>query len=286
MRIPPLGQKGPLEEGMATHSNILAWRIPWTEEPEGLQSMGPQRDGHNWSDRVHTDLEIAFPLGLIKRTSKAGPLLKLHWACHPFREVSAFWMVGNVHDPWPWVSSEHCSSGSIPGAFLPLPVVLWPCGISQHRLVLSHKLKGTWRKFQELFLHLAPLFQQFQQILAAILQMTGFCLGSACLCHCLEIAIPSAWSVFLFSILTPDSPAPFGSRETRILLWRMCPKLSFPVRSRRVLWSTGPCRPWLGTDGLPPWAEDEKRQQHCRLDLRVPSAKHSSWHTLGPGYTF
>ena len=38
-----LGQEDPLEEGMATHSNILAWRIPWTEEPGGLQSMGLQR---------------------------------------------------------------------------------------------------------------------------------------------------------------------------------------------------------------------------------------------------
>ena len=35
-----LGQEDPLEEGMATHSSILAWRIPWTEEPGGLQSMG------------------------------------------------------------------------------------------------------------------------------------------------------------------------------------------------------------------------------------------------------
>ena len=37
------GQEGPLEEGMATHSSILAWRIPWTEESGGLQSMGSQR---------------------------------------------------------------------------------------------------------------------------------------------------------------------------------------------------------------------------------------------------
>ena len=35
-----LGQEDPLEKGMATHSNILAWRIPWTKEPGGLQSMG------------------------------------------------------------------------------------------------------------------------------------------------------------------------------------------------------------------------------------------------------
>ena len=44
--VQSLGQEDPLEEGMATHSSILAWRIPWTEEPGGLQSMGPQRVRH------------------------------------------------------------------------------------------------------------------------------------------------------------------------------------------------------------------------------------------------
>ena len=42
-----LGQEDPLEKGMVTHSSILAWRIPWTEEPGGLQSMGLQRVGHD-----------------------------------------------------------------------------------------------------------------------------------------------------------------------------------------------------------------------------------------------
>ena len=42
-----LGREDPLEEEVATHSSILAWEIPWTEEPGGLQSMGPQRVGHN-----------------------------------------------------------------------------------------------------------------------------------------------------------------------------------------------------------------------------------------------
>ena len=42
-----LGQEDPLEEGMATYSSILAWRIPGTEEPGGLQSMGSQRVGHD-----------------------------------------------------------------------------------------------------------------------------------------------------------------------------------------------------------------------------------------------
>ena len=43
MRVHSLGQEDPLEEGMATHSSILAWEIPWTEEPGGLQSIGLQR---------------------------------------------------------------------------------------------------------------------------------------------------------------------------------------------------------------------------------------------------
>ena len=47
MQILSLGREGPLEEEMATHSSILAWEIPWTEEPGGLQSVGSQRIGHD-----------------------------------------------------------------------------------------------------------------------------------------------------------------------------------------------------------------------------------------------
>ena len=46
-RVQSLDWEDPLEKGKATHSSILAWRIPWTEEPDGLQSMGSQRVGHN-----------------------------------------------------------------------------------------------------------------------------------------------------------------------------------------------------------------------------------------------
>ena len=46
-QVRSLGQEDSLEKGMATHSNILAWRIPWTEEPGGLQSTGSQRVGHD-----------------------------------------------------------------------------------------------------------------------------------------------------------------------------------------------------------------------------------------------
>ena len=46
-RVRSLGQEDPLEKEKATHSSILAWRVPWMEEPDRLQSMGSQRVGHN-----------------------------------------------------------------------------------------------------------------------------------------------------------------------------------------------------------------------------------------------
>ena len=51
--VQSLGQKDPLEKEMATHSSTLAWKIPWTEEPCKLQSMGLQRVGHNWATSLH-----------------------------------------------------------------------------------------------------------------------------------------------------------------------------------------------------------------------------------------
>ena len=50
MWVQSLDQEDPLEEGTATHSSILAWRIPWTGEPGRLWSIGSQRIGHNESD--------------------------------------------------------------------------------------------------------------------------------------------------------------------------------------------------------------------------------------------
>ena len=47
IQVQSLGEEDPLEKGMTTHSRILAWIIPWTEEPDGLQSMGSQRVGHD-----------------------------------------------------------------------------------------------------------------------------------------------------------------------------------------------------------------------------------------------
>ena len=53
-QVQSLSWQDPLEEGMAIHSSILAWRIPWTEEAGGLQFIGSQRVRHDWSNLAHT----------------------------------------------------------------------------------------------------------------------------------------------------------------------------------------------------------------------------------------
>ena len=60
--VQSLGQEDPLEKEMATHSSVLAWRIPWTEEPGRLQSMGVSRFGHNLATKPPTSIR-AFPGG-------------------------------------------------------------------------------------------------------------------------------------------------------------------------------------------------------------------------------
>ena len=67
MQVWSLGQEDPLEEGMATHSSVLAWRIPRMEEPGGLQSTQLQRVRRDWSDlaRMHVfSFLLGFYLGV------------------------------------------------------------------------------------------------------------------------------------------------------------------------------------------------------------------------------
>ena len=83
-----LGREDALEEGMATHCSTLAWRIPWTEEPGGLQSKGSQRVRHDRGDWAHT--HRLFATGMSFRWSVCSNLLSVHflitlwtWNSHP-----------------------------------------------------------------------------------------------------------------------------------------------------------------------------------------------------------
>ena len=65
-----LGQEDPPEEGTATHSSILAWRIPWTQEPYGLQSMGSPRVGQDGSDLAQHRAQLMTYKTCIHSTAK------------------------------------------------------------------------------------------------------------------------------------------------------------------------------------------------------------------------
>ena len=73
-----LGREDLLEKGMATHSSILAWRIPWTEELGRLQSIGLQRVRHNWVTTTHTQIWASLVLlFLVPWGVKVGCLFKI-----------------------------------------------------------------------------------------------------------------------------------------------------------------------------------------------------------------
>ena len=65
MGVWSLGQEDPLEKEMATHASILAWRIPWTEEPGRLQSMGVQRVTHDWATNTFVSFHFTTNMGTL-----------------------------------------------------------------------------------------------------------------------------------------------------------------------------------------------------------------------------
>ena len=133
-QLQSLGREDPLEEVMATHACILAWRTLWTEKPGGLQSMGLQRVGHNWS--MHTPLFKWATFSGEKNLNpptEAQPWLSVDisaetcscLSCTPFSSHSSCWlfcvlvfMVGQPQEPaLPSVWSGTCHQYGA-GAFL------------------------------------------------------------------------------------------------------------------------------------------------------------------------
>ena len=93
-----LSWEDPLEKGMAIHSNVLGWRIPWTEEPGGLQSMGLQRVRHSWVTD-HTDTHTT-------RLQAS--------ACSQWRHLAQIWgwSLGHLASKGPkWMDTCTCSVG-------------------------------------------------------------------------------------------------------------------------------------------------------------------------------
>ena len=113
-----LGQEDPLEKEMATHSSILAWRIPWTEEPGGLQSMGSQRVGHDWATSLSTLTFLQVKKGTVieqyATVCGAGtwnPGLSASWICVlsttlPLLHMTLAWLASTLAIYSPEVTDE------------------------------------------------------------------------------------------------------------------------------------------------------------------------------------
>ena len=81
MWVPSLGWEDPLEEGMAAHYSILAWKIPWTEQPDGLQSIASLRVRHDWSNLAHTHSENSNGIrNLVTNTSDSANIYVSVWS--------------------------------------------------------------------------------------------------------------------------------------------------------------------------------------------------------------
>ena len=139
-RVWSLGWEDPLEKEMGTHSNILAWKTPWTDEPGRLQSMGSQRVGYDWATSLslsyylkYSPLEVysAYPLTVTStkthwQTNSASihfsslmwrlPLSPSHlkgvfWVEMPWSEVKSLSHVWLSVTPWTVAYQAHLSMG-------------------------------------------------------------------------------------------------------------------------------------------------------------------------------
>ena len=90
-----LGWEGSLEKEMAAHSSTLAWRIPWMGGPGGLQSMGPQRVGHDWTTDTST---FAIPLDNIFIYSDS----------HLWLTIAIIWSIWKIPRPLPILHDSEC----------------------------------------------------------------------------------------------------------------------------------------------------------------------------------
>ena len=125
----------PLQKGMATHSNILAWRIAWTEETGGLESMGSQRVGHYWVTNIHTWSLQDFFHALFHDHYYAwikGKCSQYSWFCCSVAHVWLFMT--------PWTAHQDSLSFTISRSLLKLNRRLNPCLLDSYtgRQVLYH----------------------------------------------------------------------------------------------------------------------------------------------------
>ena len=111
MQVWSLGQENPLDKIKATHSSILAWRKPWTEEPGRVQSIGLHRVRHDWSNLAHMYLESLEQTPGDTGGLNSNNLESLHpEVLESWGSISLFWLNHascRISVPWPEINSLH-----------------------------------------------------------------------------------------------------------------------------------------------------------------------------------
>ena len=141
-----LGWEDPLEEEMATHSSILAWRIPWTEEFVRLQSMGLQRVGHKWTIKTFTFLLILLIFLGASKLQMHSIIVCRVWV-FVVQSLRCLWLFVT-----PWTVSCHASlSFTIFWSLLKLMSIMWVMPSNHfilcHPLLLLHSISPSIRFF-------------------------------------------------------------------------------------------------------------------------------------------
>ena len=149
-----LSQEDPLEEGMATCSSSLAWKIPWTEEPDGLQSIGSQRVGHDWACMhiayekgnllVHVSERVKQDRRDYCRNLDSQTRTRIQWIFF-FFDVSFYrWVSLMCWEIWLLTLSSRFTSSSRQRAFslLPTPSNCRSIDHSQGRHLIGHGVGG------------------------------------------------------------------------------------------------------------------------------------------------
>ena len=111
-RVWSLGWEDPLEKEMATHSSTLAWKIPWTEEPGRLKSMGSQRVGHDWATSLLIILDL---LGHLSPTTLSEGYIRIKVRFWPNSWLNEFWpnesshylLAKRCHRTYSWILIKH-----------------------------------------------------------------------------------------------------------------------------------------------------------------------------------
>ena len=131
-RVQSLGQEDPLEKEMATHSSILAWEIPWTEESGGMQSMGSQRVEHDWeTEHVSPFQSYIIDSGILIQAGSSKP----------FGEKSRGLWMSFCHLYLPaWPASPHLQVPGCPAEAEGSPCLVQPFLRSQEALLWSRQL--------------------------------------------------------------------------------------------------------------------------------------------------